>query len=209
MEHDMGKSFRHNLFGTISSASSSDTGRQLNFVHNGKNTNSNIGSPKDLAELKKKQKLLFDQYTRKKLEETEEELDSSNEKLAPDDMVSMLNMHKRSSSTRKRKGLTEVGGDVTPGATYNESLCSEDKEILSDLNKREQMQILAIVEGKAMLLHNMFNKRLMEKDINKMTDNLALMGCSVMRLDETQGNPFFLCVARELSLSRCQSGYLH
>ena len=51
-----------------------------------------------------------------------------------------------------------------------------------------------------MLLCNMFNKRLMEKDINKMTDNLALMGCSVMRLDETQGDSFFLCVARELSL---------
>ena len=50
-----------------------------------------------------------------------------------------------------------------------------------------------------MSLHNMFNKRLMEKDINKMTDNLALMGCSVMRLDETQGDSFFLCVARELS----------
>ena len=51
-----------------------------------------------------------------------------------------------------------------------------------------------------MSLCNMFNKRLMENDINKMTDNLALMGCSVMRLDETQGNSFFLCVARELSL---------
>ena len=51
-----------------------------------------------------------------------------------------------------------------------------------------------------MSLHNMFNKRLMEKDINKMTDNLALMGCSVMRLDETQGDSFFLCVARELLL---------
>ena len=62
------------------------------------------------------------------------------------------------------------------------------------------MQILAIVEGKMMLLHNMFNRRLMEKDINKMTDNLALMRQSVMRLDETQGNSFFLCVARELSL---------
>ena len=164
MEHTMGKSFRHNLFGTISSASSSDTGRQLDFVQDGKNTNSNIGSPNDLAESKKKQKLLFDPYTGKKLEETEEELDSSNEKLAPDDMVSMLNMHKRSSSTRKRKGLTEVGGDVTPGATYNESPFLEDKEISSDFDKREQMQILTIVEGKAMSLHNMFNKRLMEKD---------------------------------------------
>ena len=115
-------------------------------------------------------------------------------------MVSMLNMHKRSSSTRKRKGLTEVGGDVTPGATYNESPFSEDKEISSDFNKRKQMQILTIVEGKVMLLHNMFNKRLMEKDINKMTDNLALMGHSVMRLDETQGDSFFLCVDRELLL---------
>ena len=150
MEHTMGKSFRCNLFGTISSASSSDTGRQLNFVQDGKNTNSNIGSPNDLAE-SKKQKPLFDPYTGKKLEETEEELDSSNEKLAPDDMVSMLNMHKRLSSTRKRKGLTEVGGDVTPGATYNESPFLEDKEILSDFHKREQMQILAIVDGKVML----------------------------------------------------------
>ena len=93
-----------------------------------KNTNSNIGSPNDLAE-SKKQKLLFNPYTRKKIEETEEELDSSNEKLAPDDMVRMLNMHKRSSSTRKRKGPTEVEGDVTPGATYNESPFWEDKEI--------------------------------------------------------------------------------
>ena len=112
MEHTMGKSFRHNPFGTISSASSSDTGRQLDFVQDGKNTNSNIGSPKDLAESKKKQKPLFNPYTGKKLEETEEELDSSNEKLAPDDLVSMLNMHKRSSSTRKRKGPTEVGGEM-------------------------------------------------------------------------------------------------
>ena len=123
MEHDTRKSFRHNLFGTISSTSSSDTGRQLNFVHNGKNTNSNIGSPKDLAELKKKQKLLFDPYTGKKLEETEEELDSSNEKLAPDDMVSMLNIHKRLSSTRKRNGLTEVGGGMLHLVLLTMSLC--------------------------------------------------------------------------------------
>ena len=88
MEHTTGKSFRCNLFGTISSASSSDTGRQLNFVQDGKNTLTAIlVLPSDLAELKKKQKLLFDPYTRKKLEETEEELDSSNEKLAPYDMV--------------------------------------------------------------------------------------------------------------------------
>ena len=40
----------------------------------------------------------------------------------------------------------------------------------------------------------------MEKDINKMTENLALMGRSVMRLDETQGDSFFLCVAREMAL---------
>ena len=60
MEHTMGKSFRRNLFGTISSASSSDIGRQLNFVQDGKNTNSNIGSPNNLAESKKKQKPLFD-----------------------------------------------------------------------------------------------------------------------------------------------------
>ena len=51
-----------------------------------------------------------------------------------------------------------------------------------------------------MSLQNMFNKRLMEKDVNKMTENLALMGRSVMRLDETQGDSFFLCVARELAL---------
>ena len=81
------------------------------------------------------QKPLFDPYTRKKLEKTEE-LGSSNEKLAPDDMVSMLNIHKRSSSTRKRKEPTEVGGDVTPGATYNESPFSEDKEISSDFDKK-------------------------------------------------------------------------
>ena len=65
MEHTTGKSFRHNLFSTISSASSSDTGRQLDFVQDGKNTNSNNGSPNNLAELKKKQKPLFDPYTGK------------------------------------------------------------------------------------------------------------------------------------------------
>ena len=36
MEHTTGKSFRHNLFSTISSTSSSDTGRQLDFVQDGK-----------------------------------------------------------------------------------------------------------------------------------------------------------------------------
>ena len=62
------------------------------------------------------------------------------------------------------------------------------------------MWILTIVEGKVLALRNMFNKRLLEKDVNKMTENLALLGRSVMRLDETQGDSFFLCVARELSL---------
>ena len=62
------------------------------------------------------------------------------------------------------------------------------------------MHILTIVEGKAMLLQNMFNKRLMQKDVNKMTENLALMGRSVMRLDESQGDSFFLCVAREMAI---------
>ena len=92
-----------------------------------------------MADSKIIKKPLFDPHTGKKLDDTKEEINSSNEKLATDDMVSMLNMHKKSSSTRKRKGLAEAVGDLTPGATYIESPFLEDKEILSDFNKREQM----------------------------------------------------------------------
>ena len=136
----------------------------------------------------------------KKLDETEEELNSSNEKLAPDDMVSMLNIHKKSGSARKRKVTAELVGDLTPTAPYMESPYLEEKPMSSDFDQREQMHILTIVEGKAMLLWNMFNKRLLEKDVNKMTENLALMGRSVMRLDKSQGDSFFLCVAREMAI---------
>ena len=96
----------------------------------------------------------------KKLDETEEELNSSNEKPAPDDMVSMLNIHKMSGSARKRKVTVELVGDLTPTAPYMESPYLEEKPMSSDFDQREQMHILTIVEGKAMLLQNMFNKRL-------------------------------------------------
>ena len=153
-----------------------------------------------MSESKKIDKPLFDPYRGKKLDDTKEELNSSNKKLAPDDMVSMLNTHKKSGSARKRKVTAELVGDLTPTAPYMESPYLEEKPMSSDFDKREQMHILTIVEGKAMSLWNMFNKRLMEKDINKMTENLALMGRSVMRLDESQGDSFFLCVAREMAI---------
>ena len=115
-------------------------------------------------------------------------------------MMSMLNIHKKSGSARKRKVTAELVGDSTPSVPYMESPYLEEKPMSSDFDQREQMHILTIVKGKAMLLWNMYNKRLLEKDVNKMTENLALMGRSVMRLDESQGDSFFLCVAREIAI---------
>ena len=57
-----------------------------------------------------------------------------------------------------------------------ESPYLEQKPMLSDFDKREQMQILTIIEGKAMSLQNMFNKRLTEKDVNKMTEKFGIDG---------------------------------
>ena len=100
---------------------------------------SNTGSVNDMGNSKKIDKPLFYPYTGKKLDDTEEELNSSNEKLAPDDMVSMLNIHKKSGSTRKRKVTAEVVGDSTPAVPYMESPFLEEKLMSSDFDKREQM----------------------------------------------------------------------
>ena len=200
-EKTSAKSFRRNLFGK-SSGSSSDTvppSEYVEFGANGKQMGSSSNYFNENVNPKKNDRPLFDPYTGRKLDDAEEseELNSSNEKLGADDMMNMLNVNKRNSSGRKRKGPPELAVEQKTSSPYQES---EDKQVASDDDIREEMCILTIVEAKVVSLRNMFNKRLMEKDINKMTENLALLGRSVMRCDETQGDSFFLCVARELAL---------
>ena len=67
-----------------------------------------------MAPSKKIDKPLFDPYTGKKLDDAEEaeELNSSNEKLGPDNMVNMLNINKWTSSARKRKGPPELVAEL-------------------------------------------------------------------------------------------------
>ena len=89
-----------------------------------------------MSESKKIDKPLFDPYMGKKLDDTEEELNSNNEKLAPDNMVSMLNIHKKSGSARKRKVTAELVRDLTPTVPYMESPYLEEKPMSSDFDKK-------------------------------------------------------------------------
>ena len=192
-----------------SSGSSSNTmppSEYAEFGANGKQMGSSSNYFNEKVNQKKNDRPLFDPYTGRKLDDAEEseELISNNEKLGADDMMNMLNVNKRNSSARKRKGLPELTVEQKTSSPYQES---EDKQVASDYNKREEMHILTIVEAKVVSLRNMFNKRLMEKDVNKMTENLALLGRSVMRCDETQGDSFFcMCCQGISTLPRCQVG---
>ena len=174
-----------------------------NFGANGKQMGSSSIYFNENINPKKNDRPLFDPYTGGKLVDADEseELNSSNEKLGADDMMNMLNVNKRNSSRRKRKGPPELAVEQKTSSPYQES---EDKQVASDFDKREEMHILTIVEAEVVSLRNMFNKRLMEKDINKMTKNLALLERSVMRCDEDSRRLILLMCCQGIStLPRC------